>query len=296
MRPNARIAASTISKADCALLTSRATPIALPFCAFMRPSVAEQSFTSAATTQARAAARLCANCCPIPRAAPVTMTTFSATSNTVLLSPAGLCSEDQFGARVDQMHLVEVGNEPHRFTNRPRRGRLDSATDLDTVDEEVDHRLHPHRLDHVEPGLERRGTGRHIAASFSDVLGPQTEDHLLADAWAVARLSRRRHREGEPIREPNSEPGAVLEQPARQEIHRRRADKASDELCSRLVIDLVRRADLIDPAAVHDDDPIGQRHRLDLVMRDVNCGGRNRLVDLFYLGAHLDAKLGIEIR
>jgi hypothetical protein len=56
-----------MSEADSVLLTSSATPIAFPFSAFMRSSVAEQSFTSAATIKAPAADRPRANSCPIPR-------------------------------------------------------------------------------------------------------------------------------------------------------------------------------------------------------------------------------------
>ena len=37
-------------------------------------------------------------------------------------------------------------------------------------------------------------------------------------------------------------------------------------------IDLDRRADLLDAAAVHDDDAVGERHRLDLVVGDVDGG------------------------
>jgi hypothetical protein len=55
-----------MSEADSALLTSSATPIAFPFSAFMRSSVAEQSFMSAATTSAPAAARLRAKFLPDP--------------------------------------------------------------------------------------------------------------------------------------------------------------------------------------------------------------------------------------
>jgi hypothetical protein len=75
-----------MSEADAALLTSSATPIPFPFSASMRSSVAEQSFMSAATTNAPAADRLRANSCPIPRAAPVMTTTLSRTAKSVVLS------------------------------------------------------------------------------------------------------------------------------------------------------------------------------------------------------------------
>ena len=46
---------------------------------------------------------------------------------------------------------------------------------------------------------------------------------------------------------------------------------------------------------MHDGDPRGERHRLDLVVRDVDGGLVEPLVELLDLGPHLDAKLGVEV-
>ena len=88
--------------------------------------------------------------------------------------------------------------------------------------------------------------------------------------------------------------GGLLE-PAGHEIHRRRADEARDEPRRRLVVEVVGRADLLDPAVVHHHDPVGQRHRLDLVVGDVDRGGADLLVHLLDLGPHLHAQLGVEV-
>jgi hypothetical protein len=61
------------------------------------------------------------------------------------------------------------------------------------------------------------------------------------------------------------------------------------------MVNLVRSADLVDPASIHDHDPIGERHRFDLVVRYINRRGRHRLVDLFDFGAHLHAQLCVKI-
>ena len=58
----------------------------------------------------------------------------------------------------------------------------------------------------------------------------------------------------------------------RHEIHLRRADEAGDELVGRLVVEIERRAHLLDPARAQHDDLVGHRHRLDLVVRDVHHG------------------------
>ena len=47
---------------------------------------------------------------------------------------------------------------------------------------------------------------------------------------------------------------------------------------------------------LHGDDPVGQGHRLDLVVRDVDRGGAERLVQLLDLAAHLLAQAGVEVR
>ena len=92
-------------------------------------------------------------------------------------------------------------------------------------------------------------------------------------------------------------PGAVVRQClGRQQVHRRRADEAGDEHRRRRVVDLLRRADLLDAAVVQDHDAIGQRHRLDLVVRHVDRRRRDALAQPLDLGAHLHAQLGVEVR
>ena len=62
-----------------------------------------------------------------------------------------------------------------------------------------------------------------------------------------------------------------------------------------MVVQLQRRADLLDDAVVHDDDAVGHRHRLDLVVRDVDGGRLQPLVQRLDLGAHRHAQLGVEV-
>ena len=55
-----------------------------------------------------------------------------------------------------------------------------------------------------------------------------------------------------------------------QEVHPRRADEAGDEDIVGIVVEPHRRADLLDAAGVQDDDAVGERHRLNLVVGDVD--------------------------
>ena len=56
------------------------------------------------------------------------------------------------------------------------------------------------------------------------------------------------------------------------------------------------RVDLLELAHAHDGDAVAHRHRLDLVVRDVDRRRAELALELRDLGAHLDAQLGVEVR
>ena len=62
------------------------------------------------------------------------------------------------------------------------------------------------------------------------------------------------------------------------------------------VVELLRRRDLLQLALAHDGDAVAHRHRLDLVVRDVDRRHSELALDLLDVGAHLDAELGVEVR
>ena len=73
-----------------------------------------------------------------------------------------------------------------------------------------------------------------------------------------------------------------------------RADEVGDERRRRLLVDLARAADLLDPAAVHDRDPVGHRERLFLVVRHVDERRPELVLDPLQLELHLLAQLHVE--
>ncbi len=75
-----------------------------------------------------------------------------------------------------------------------------------------------------------------------------------------------------------------------------RPDEAGDELRARPRVDFLRRAQLLDPPAVHHRDEIGGGHRLRLVMGHVDRGVAVGVVQAADLEAHLLAQIGVEIR
>ena len=82
---------------------------------------------------------------------------------------------------------------------------------------------------------------------------------------------------------------------ALEEIHRRRADEAGDELVVRTVVEFERRAHLLDDAVMHHHDLVGHGHGFDLVVGDVDRRGLEPLMQFLDLGAHRDAQLGVEV-
>ena len=78
------------------------------------------------------------------------------------------------------------------------------------------------------------------------------------------------------------------------DVHHRAADELRHEQVGRIGVDLLRAADLLQHAFVHDDDAVGERHRLDLVVRHIDRGRALLEVQPLDLGAHLLAQLGVE--
>ncbi|MNQ71881.1 hypothetical protein D3C85_865680 [compost metagenome] len=89
---------------------------------------------------------------------------------------------------------------------------------------------------------------------------------------------------------------AVELQPARNEIHRGRADETGHEGVARAVVQGERLADLFDLSFLQHHDAVGHGHCFDLVMGDVHRGCAQPLVQRLDLGAHLHAQLGVEVR
>ena len=63
---------------------------------------------------------------------------------------------------------------------------------------------------------------------------------------------------------------------------------------ARTIVDLLRRRDLVDHAMIHHRDAIGHRHRLDLVVRDVDGRRVDAIVQRAQLDAHEVPELGVE--
>ena len=74
------------------------------------------------------------------------------------------------------------------------------------------------------------------------------------------------------------------------------AHEVGDVEMRRRFIELLRRADLPDDAVAQDDDPVGERQGLVLVVRHVDGRRAELVVDAPDLRAHLEAQLRVEVR
>ena len=89
---------------------------------------------------------------------------------------------------------------------------------------------------------------------------------------------------------------AVARELGLDEVHRWRADELGDEQIRRPLVEPLRRVDLLEHAAAHHRHAVAHRHRLGLVVRDVDRRHREIALDPQDLGAHLDAQLRVEVR
>ena len=72
--------------------------------------------------------------------------------------------------------------------------------------------------------------------------------------------------------------------------------KPATKRLSRLRVEPVRRVDLQQLPVAHHRDALAERHRLDLVVRDVDGRRAETVVELRERRAHADAELGVEVR
>src|SRR5471030_409728 len=137
----------------------------------------------------------------------------------------------------------------------------------------IDQRLHAQRFDQLHPRRQ-------------PILPRRSEMHMLGTDADKAVGMRRRAGQCRQLRQRR----------CRHHVHARRADELRDEAVGRMVVQLQRRAVLFDLAVAQHDDAVGQRHRLDLVVGDVDRRGAQVAVQLGDLDAGLHAQRGVEVR
>ena len=72
------------------------------------------------------------------------------------------------------------------------------------------------------------------------------------------------------------------------------AEEARHEAGARAEIEILGRADLLDPAEVHDDNAVGHGNGFVLIMRDKHEGRVDAALDLLEKDLHLPSQRGIQ--
>src|SRR5581483_4914719 len=143
---------------------------------------------------------------------------------------------------------------------------------------EVDEHVGAHRFEYIDGRPERDALRPDVGGDerrVLEVLWTDADDHVTAVARAIKRMPQLAG-EGD-IAQVGTQ--AVLFEGATHEVHRGRPDETSHEQVERAVIELIRGADLLEYASAHDGNPVAERHRLGLVVRDIHGGGAETSLD-----------------
>src|SRR6266851_2484304 len=240
----------------------------------------------------------------IPRPSPA-----RAYSNLADASP--LARERRSRRGIEELHALAVDHDLGPIAGGDRRVRseapdqrvaeldrlvgLDGATsrirmrDAEAVDAEMREQLRTELLGDLDLGRETHRTGSR-AVRKREVLGPQADEHVTrAPADAAGERVRQLDR-------PRPELYGYGAQLPLEEVHRRTADEARNERVRGLPVQLLGRVDLLHDALVEHDDPVTERHRLRLVVRDVDRRDAEAPMEIDQLSAHLHAQLRVEVR
>ena len=104
-----------------------------------------------------------------------------------------------------------------------------------------------------------------------------------------------RHRKRDFLPEQIGDGGVAVPAQHRNLQHRAFADEPGDRLVRRPAVYPLRAVDLREPAVEHDGDAVGQRHRLGLVVGDVDHGRAGFAMEGAEHVHHCNAQMGIEI-
>src|SRR5438309_2846857 len=203
---------------------------------------------------------------------------------------------------------LDAGDERAAVTARLLLGGLErlAADDLSQLvglhgrrlDGEMEEDLVAHVLLDVDRDRETPAGRRVAAAGVREILRADPERDTPPDVAPELRPLRRHVvRDGELVRaEGDNEAAASFVELRLDEVHRGRADEAGDEEVRRAVVQHLRTVDLLEEPGPQHADAVAERHRLALVVRDVDRRHLEAALDPRDLGAHLHAQLRVEVR
>ena len=192
------------------------------------------------------------------------------------------------------MNLGSLDTEGHFASGSCFRSRIDACGHVSAIDGEVQEYLCAEQLIDLDLCLDRGVALCDKLRIIIQVLRTDPEDNRLSDISAIHNLLRLLNRKM------NLSCCAKVKIAVRKnfcikEVHLRRSDESCREQVRRLVVQILRRIDLLHNTILHDDDSGTKGHSLRLVMRDIDDGCTQSLMQLGDLGSHLDTKLCIQV-
>ncbi len=193
----------------------------------------------------------------------------------------GVDAEPQPLARRGPDGRVELRGQLRPFPGERRQHHVGSggsghelAGDGPVHDHAVPQRLHD---------LDRELHGRLAFLRDPQVLRAQPDDHVAVGEPGDRERQVARRGHSAPRRRP-------------QQVHGRAPDEAGDEQVGGQVVDILRWTQLLQDPARHHSDAIAERHRLHLVVGDVDGRDVHPLVQPLQIPADLHAELGVQVR
>ncbi len=183
---------------------------------------------------------------------------------------------------------IATQRQTQRLSHRRQALRRNADHQRLTATVEIKEDLVTDRFDHIDPRIETQ----HCVLGGLQVLRAHANDHVLAEP---DRIDPRRTQRHAPTIGHDQVQAILRVQASLQHIHRRAAEETGHEQIGWAVVQRHRTIDLLDHAILEHHDTLAERHRLDLIVGDVDHGGTELAVQLRDLGAHAVAQLGIQI-
>src|SRR5579862_669373 len=224
----------------------------------------------------------------------------SGSGNPVACLAGGSTTIDRHaGFRVEEMQPVLVDSEHNLFAFADAALWRESGDAVRRADREVDEDIRAESLPHIAARFDASAAGgARFERRVVEVLWSNADQDVATAVGSQARAGSERvraNRERMPLerdRRPFRREGEL----ALDQVHRRRADETGDEAVGGTVVDVLRSVDLLEQTVAHDSDAIAHRHRLDLIVGDIDGGDSEVALQPVNLSARLYTKLRVEIR
>ena len=203
------------------------------------------------------------------------------------------------GILVEEVQAVGLERNLDGVSVASSAARIDASNDVAFLASglQVEVGLRAHELGNFNLRLNEVAVGNGQEALFIvDVLRTDAHDNFLADVRLVNQLADLGIRNLDGVgAELSPNTVSLLNQLRIEEVHLRAADEGTDEQVARIIVQILRSIDLLHEAVLHDDDTGSHGHSFGLVMRDVDEGRLQTLMELGDLGTHLNAELSIQV-